>query len=229
MSMEKLRNKGVKKLRKRCGARNFSISRFSNFSVFHSGFTPLEIGRGRKNIQKAGVLSIRPPVSSSLFSFVTRLPSLTGFTLLETIVALAVILTAMAGPISLATRGIFSAKFARSRLLSANLAQEGIELVRKIRDDNILVDREWDTGIGIGDWQIDVLSSDFSPFVSAKLLRDSDTGLYNYTTGAETLFIRRVSITKPGTDQITVVSHVTWTEGGVPREMTLRETLYNWR
>ena len=152
-----------------------------------------------------------------------------GFTLLETIVALAVILSAMAGPISLATRGIFSAKFARSRLVSANLAQEGIELVRKIRDDNVFADRVWDSGIGVGDWQIDVLSSEFSPFVNAKLLRDGDTGLYNYTTGVETQFVRRISMTKLSADQIVVVSHVTWQEGGIPREMALRETLYNWR
>ncbi|MBI2640459.1 MAG: type II secretion system protein [Candidatus Sungbacteria bacterium] len=67
-------------------------------------------------------------------------PSQLGFTLLETIVALAVILAALVGPVALITRGIFDFSFAKNKITAANLAQEGIELVRAVRDNNIACD-----------------------------------------------------------------------------------------
>ena len=152
-----------------------------------------------------------------------------GFTLLETIVALAIIAAAMSGPITLATRGILSAKFAKSRLVSANLSQEGLELVRKVRDDNILAKRAWDFGIDVGDRQADVVTSGLSASSGAPLKRDTTSGLYNYTSGNTTLYVRRINITKSVANQMVVLSQVTWTEGGLPKTMTLQEILYNWK
>lgn len=157
-----------------------------------------------------------------------------GFTLLETIVALTVIIAAMTGPIALTTRGIFDAKFAKNKLVAADLAQEGLEIIRQCRDNNILKSRAWDFSMGAGDWQADVISSTLlqcplSPFTGAALLRDSNSGLYNYVSGNSTMFTRRVTISKPAADQMFVVSSVTWSEGGIGRVMTLQETLYNWR
>lgn len=63
-----------------------------------------------------------------------------GFTLLETIVAFAVIFAALVGPVSLVTRGIIDVTFAKNKLVALNLAQEGIELVRLARDNNVLCD-----------------------------------------------------------------------------------------
>lgn len=63
--------------------------------------------------------------------------SLTGFTLIETVVALAVLTAAIIGPVSLVVRAIFSSSFSRNNLIGYNLAQEGIELIRAVRDNNI--------------------------------------------------------------------------------------------
>src|SRR3989344_3040419 len=61
-----------------------------------------------------------------------------GFTLLETIVALAVITAAVVGPVVLITSGLISFGFAKNKLIALNLAQEGLELVRAIRENNVL-------------------------------------------------------------------------------------------
>ena len=61
-----------------------------------------------------------------------------GFTLLETLVALAVILAAAVGPVSLITSGIGNFSLSKNKLIAANLAQEGIELVRAVRESNIV-------------------------------------------------------------------------------------------
>lgn len=61
-----------------------------------------------------------------------------AFTLLETVVTLAIITAAVVGPLSLITRGLVAASFSKNKVIAANLAQEGIELVRVIRENNIL-------------------------------------------------------------------------------------------
>ena len=66
--------------------------------------------------------------------------SVNGFTLLETIVALAVIMAAVVGPVSLITRGLTDFSFAKNKIAAINLAQEGIELIRAVRENNILCD-----------------------------------------------------------------------------------------
>lgn len=59
---------------------------------------------------------------------------------METIVALGVILAATAGPVALITRGITDFSFSKNKLIAANLAQEGVELVRAVRENNVICD-----------------------------------------------------------------------------------------
>ncbi len=61
-----------------------------------------------------------------------------GFTLVETMVAITVLLVAIVGPMTIASRGLQSAFFAKDQLAGLYLAQEAIELVRATRDANAL-------------------------------------------------------------------------------------------
>src|SRR3989338_4478804 len=61
-----------------------------------------------------------------------------GFTLLETIVAVSILVTAIVGPFSLASQSINAQGRAKNNLIAANLAQEGLELFRNYRANNIL-------------------------------------------------------------------------------------------
>ncbi|MEK7622039.1 MAG: prepilin-type N-terminal cleavage/methylation domain-containing protein [Patescibacteria group bacterium] len=53
-----------------------------------------------------------------------------GFTLIEALVAISILLLGVLGPLSAATRGITDGLIAKSQLVALGLAQEGIELVR---------------------------------------------------------------------------------------------------
>lgn len=152
-----------------------------------------------------------------------------GFTLIETIIALAVITSAVVGPFSLATKGILNASFAKNKIIAANLSQEGVELVRKIRENNILAGRNWDYGIASGSWQGDIFSSDLSPFSGVPLLFDSATGIYSQNSGIQSGFTRKITITKPSANEISVSSEVSWMERSIDRKIILSEKLYNWR
>lgn len=66
-----------------------------------------------------------------------------GFSLIETLVAITVLIGAIAGPLTLASQGIKAASLFKNQLIVSNLAQEGMELVHAKRDSNILQRKGW--------------------------------------------------------------------------------------
>lgn len=75
-----------------------------------------------------------------------------GFTLIETLVAIALLLAVLVGPITLIAHSLFSTSFSRNDLIANNLAQEGIELVRAVRDNNILCITLGSTPLDSSEW-----------------------------------------------------------------------------
>lgn len=61
-----------------------------------------------------------------------------GFTLIETMIAITVMLVAVVAPMSLAQDGITAARLAQDQIVAFYLAQEGVEVVRNMRDYNKL-------------------------------------------------------------------------------------------
>lgn len=61
-----------------------------------------------------------------------------GFTLIETMVAVTILTLAVVGPLMTASRAIVAAQSARDQLTASYLAQEGIEYVRAMRDNEYL-------------------------------------------------------------------------------------------
>src|SRR4051812_30812476 len=61
-----------------------------------------------------------------------------GFTLIETLVAIALLTIAIVAPMTLTTQSLAGAYYARDQVTAFFLAQEAIESVRSIRDNNVL-------------------------------------------------------------------------------------------
>ncbi|MFA6502790.1 MAG: type II secretion system protein [Candidatus Paceibacterota bacterium] len=57
-----------------------------------------------------------------------------GFTLIETLIAVTILTFATAGPLYTASRALVAAEIARDQLTASYLAQEGVEYVRAMRD-----------------------------------------------------------------------------------------------
>jgi prepilin-type N-terminal cleavage/methylation domain-containing protein len=62
----------------------------------------------------------------------------TGFSLVETLVAISILLIVVVGPMSISMRTAKSSSFASEQVQAFFLAQEGLELAQKVRDDFIL-------------------------------------------------------------------------------------------
>jgi type II secretory pathway pseudopilin PulG len=61
--------------------------------------------------------------------------SSSGFTIIETMIAAAVISVGLIGVLTLCTISMKFGKISLNRVIAANLSQEGIEVIRSIRDD----------------------------------------------------------------------------------------------
>lgn len=61
-----------------------------------------------------------------------------AFTLVETLIAITILTFAIAGPLSSASHALVATEVARDQLTASYLAQEGIEYVRAMRDDEYL-------------------------------------------------------------------------------------------
>ncbi len=60
-----------------------------------------------------------------------------GFTIIETLVAISILIISITGPMVIVSQSLKSAYFARDQITAFYLAQEAIEYVRNLRDSNI--------------------------------------------------------------------------------------------
>jgi Tfp pilus assembly protein PilV len=78
-----------------------------------------------------------------------------AFSLIEALVAISILMVGILGAFILVVRTLASTPVVQARLVAANLSQEGIELVRKIRDTNFINADDFRKGLENGSWQTD--------------------------------------------------------------------------
>lgn len=181
--------------------------------------------------------------------------STAGFTLIETLVAILLLSTAIAGPLTIASKGLSTSLIAKDQVGAYNLAQDAMEYLRFARDTNRLSGGDWLTGAGA---TVPANAVNLSSCVSAGgtascyvdsiqstvtacsgtcpvINFDSTNHYYSYTTGLPTTqrYIRTVQIMTPvgsNSSEATAVVTVQWTAaGGSTHTVTLREDLFNWQ
>jgi hypothetical protein len=156
------------------------------------------------------------------------------------IIAISIISIGLIGVMSLIHQTIISSSFASSRLTAAYLAQEGIEIIRNVRDTNWLEartsDNSWDEGLNvcsasgfIADYNHPGQLDPEFPCYSGQVLNIDSNGFYSYSSGSPTKFKRKIVVTKSDSDMINVSVEVIWTEKGRNYTYSVQENLYNWR
>lgn len=164
-----------------------------------------------------------------------------GFTLIETIVALAILLIAVVAPVSLIGDALHKMYYARDEVLAVNLAQEGIEMVRQIRDSNVLSGAGWLTNLGGGapsTYMVDAYN-----FINGAhtmiycggscgpqpVYFDSNIGLYRQNSvSTPTQFSRIVTVVGVSATEAQVTSAVTWKTGGTAGSVSVSEDIFRW-
>lgn len=166
-----------------------------------------------------------------------------GFTLIETFVAISVLLIAVLGPMSLFSQAISDGIFARNQVAAFYLAQEGVELVlnqtysnnKQSSDGSTVWDRDLDnceTGCSVfGDGNGGVITDQCPSGGCGQIYFDPTTGIYSGSGSSDnkTIFRRVVKIVPIGSDgQIKKVeATVFWNNQVLPKSFTIERYIYN--
>jgi hypothetical protein len=155
--------------------------------------------------------------------------------MIESIVAISVVLVGLLGIVSLLIRSIGINRDVASRLVATHLAAEGIEIVRSLVDKNAAdIGRGvpgvvWNTGIS-PNALVDYDSDGFSDCAGTALFISG--GMYNCNeVGTEMGFSRTVSVVDEvsSSDRVIVMSRVDWTDRSGDHVVTIRDIFYDWR
>lgn len=149
-----------------------------------------------------------------------------GFTLIEIMVAISVFLIGILGVYTLIPRMVSISSANTDRFIAAQLGREGIEIVRNIRDANVLEGSAFDEGLADGDWRVQYNRDSLLAFSDEPLKIDGN-GFYNYDSGSLTKFKRKVTLSHPAAEILKVKVEVSWPGEGSPLEV--EDNLYNWR
>ena len=175
-----------------------------------------------------------------------------GFTLIETLIAITVLLIAVVAPLTLAQDGITAARLAQDQIVAFYLAQEGVEVVRNMRDENKLsgvnqlsgalsdcivnpdnpaergctIDATVTTGDGS-------FTTSVCPASGCPRIRSNDER-YTYNTSSafeDTKYTREIKVwyvDAPNTREAKVNVQIVWPFLGGEREYTLQSNLLQW-
>ncbi|NIA04258.1 MAG: hypothetical protein GWP09_02805 [Nitrospiraceae bacterium] len=166
-----------------------------------------------------------------------------GFTLIETIGAISILLIGIIGTYAMVRQSLSSSIFSRSHLIASYLGQEGVAIVRNIRDTNWLQGNNYDDGLADGDYEADYTNSSLgsslacSPICtytdpSLSFLK-LDNGFYDYNSGTQTIFKRKISLEHiydaDSNPCLKVTITVYWKNRGERvHQISVQENLYDW-
>src|SRR3989344_3821699 len=182
-----------------------------------------------------------------------------GFTLIETLIAVLLLATAIAGPLTIASKGLTSTMVAKDQFIAFYLAQDAIEQVRFLRDSACLASGGGPTGCPANVWLsglnncltsaspdgciLDSLATNPAAPAAcagtcAVMRYDAANHVFNYNPAVPIVpqqFIRTIKVQNdPGgtsPDEAVVTVSVAWTDrAGVTRPpITVRENIFRWQ
>jgi hypothetical protein len=155
-----------------------------------------------------------------------------GFTIIEAIVAVTVLTVGVLGSYVFISSFFRYTDLSIDKLTAAYLSQEGVEIVKNIRDGNWIERESWNYGIGVGSWEADYNTIDsFSDDYDGDYINLESSGFYGYGSGASTPFKREIQIytSSSGAEGVIYASStVSWENRGNSYSIKTEEKLYNW-
>lgn len=171
------------------------------------------------------------------------LNSKSGFTIIESLVAISILVVAIVGTSSAVQSAISSYIYSKDQIIAFYLAQEGFEQIRNFRDENRLKNRHWLYGVAQNSDDpcyfgnacivdpVNTIAPSRCPGVGScpYLRQDSSQGFFGYTgSWGLTPFRREITLVSISPTEITVIVTISWTKGIVERQFKARENLLNW-
>lgn len=163
-----------------------------------------------------------------------NIKNIAGFVMVEMLVAVSLILLVLPGTLAIASKALSISSYQKNQMIATYLAEEGQELVRSVRDKNVLTilrdgSGSWDAGFSSGKCTVTPCTIDIigetmtagsgnldnlsiAPNATYRLYTDAN-GFYSHTaSGNPTIFYRGIFVTPAvgHTDQVNIRSVVVW-------------------
>lgn len=178
----------------------------------------------------------------------------TGYSLVETLVAVSILLLSIVGPMTIAAKGIQTGIFVGDQTVAIFLAQEEIESVMAVRNEyalaNLGTSNVWDwtnggplnacfnpNGCSInwnstGNPLYEVIACNPGNNNPCRLYFSTSTGRTRFnaeSTGRQTMYTRTLHLQELSNREVIASSTVSWnsTLFGGPRSVTLRSSFFN--
>ena len=167
-----------------------------------------------------------------------------GFTLLEALVAVSILMVAVVAPITIAQKGLSSATYSKSQMIASYLAQDAIEYIKNKRDFITINDsnkNDWgnlfqpggffDSCLADSYCEIDTNANNGDGEVKAYSLGDVlkiENGFYGFAGTTPTNFTRRIQIKlQPygNPDEALITVTVGW---GTSDSLTVKTLIFNY-
>lgn len=167
-----------------------------------------------------------------------------GFTILEVIIAIFFLTVGLGSAFGVIQKILSFSSITNSRLIAASLSQEGIEIVKNIRDTNYIEGDLWDDGIIEVHYEVDYNDNsltecfsdcDFDDMEFLKIDTTFDNEFYNYDLGALSKFKRKITISKEDldgdeiADRLKITATVEWDEKSGRNSFVAHEYIYDWK
>jgi len=150
-----------------------------------------------------------------------------GFSLIEVLLSVFIITVAVLGLYNGINYSYNSIEKAKDKFVASYLAEEGIELVKNLRDSNYIASLAWNNGLTactVG-CRIDANDSALDATTPTTPLLIDANGFYSYNSGTQTIFSRKIVITSIETYKIKVSVTVYYGD----EEFLLEQYLYDWK
>ncbi|MBA3733541.1 prepilin-type N-terminal cleavage/methylation domain-containing protein [Patescibacteria group bacterium] len=172
---------------------------------------------------------------------------ISGFTLVETLVAISILSLSIIATFAAVQNGIKSSTVAKDQTIAFYLAQEGMEFIKNIRDENALhsingVSTNWLASMSslasdpcyfgktcTVDSGLKIMTTCSEPFGTCPVLnQDPATGLYGYTSSwTPTNFRRDLQFIQVSADEITVHMYIYWASRGTTKSLEIVQSFFN--
>ena len=149
-----------------------------------------------------------------------------GFTLIETLIAITILMISVAAPLSLASKGLQAANLAKNQIVAYYLAQDAYEWVKNKTDYNKAKGKTYSEGGIVAGFDncindtciidtTDHPSSSPVRYTNQFLKKNNSTKIYSYSSGNNSIFKRYVKIDKvrdngSSIDEVSVKVTVEW-------------------
>lgn len=144
-----------------------------------------------------------------------------GFTIIETLVAVTILMISIVGPLTIAQKSLMASIYARDQVTASFLAQDIIEKIKNDKSNALLSNTTFSTWVG--NYQ-----NPCGQNSSIGILRVQNDGTLS-TSGTNTpsKFSCTVTLTPVTATEVKVVVTVSWTTGTLENSVVLQDNLFD--